>query len=605
MLFCRCPRRYLRDMLLRICTAGFLAGTPAYAADISLNAPDADDALRDRLAAASSAVEAVARGQESVQELLAASLADYRTMVQVLYDAGYFAPVVNIRLDGREAAAIQPLNPPASIAAIEISIETGPRFTFGKAELAPLPAGGAPDMPESYAAGQTATTGAIRDAAQAGRQAWRQAGHAKVRISERNIIADNLRARLDSDIRLAPGRKLRFGQMLITGDTDVNERAIRAIAGFPEGEQFDPDSLALTGSRLRRTGAFSSVTLREAQEANPDGTLDVTANIEDLPKRRLTFGAELSSNEGLEITGSWMHRNLFGNAEKLRLEARISGIDGTTDLDGRVALRLDRPATLGPDDNVFYLLEAERLDEEHYTATRGLGAIGVRRVFSDRLIGEAAIGFESTLADDVFGKRRFKYVTGQIRAEYERRNNRVNATDGYYIDARAVPFVGLDGSKSGMQFRLDGRGYQRIAGNHDYVLAARLQLGSVVGPSLSEVSPTYLFFSGGAGSVRGQEYQSLGVPANGGIAGGRGYLAFSGELRGRVSEKVTLVGFYDIGFIDSEPFVSGDSESHSGAGLGLRYDVAGIGAIRLDLAYPVSGGTDDGLQFYIGIGQAF
>lgn len=605
MFFCRCPRRFLRELLLSACAAGGLAGSAVFAAEISLSAPGADEELRDTLVAASSVVEANARGQEGVQELLAAALADYRTMVQVLYDAGYFAPVVNIRLDGREAATIQPLTPPASISGIEIAVQPGPKFTFGKAVLAPLPANSAVELPETYATGRTATTGAIRDAAQAGRQAWRQAGHAKVQVADLDITADHLRARLDSEILLAPGRQLRFGRMYVTGETAVREEVIRAIAGFPAGGQFHPDSLARVGSRLRRTGTFSSVTIREAQEANPDGTLDVTADFEDLPPRRLTFGAELSSSDGLEITGSWMHRNLFGNAEKLRLEARLSGIGGDTDLDGRVAVRLDRPATLGPDDNTFYLLEAERLDEEHYTASRGLGAFGVRRVYSDRLIGEASAGFESILANDVFGKRRFKYITGRIRAEYERRNNRVSATDGYYIGARAVPFLGIDGSKSGLQLRFDGRGYQRIAGNDRLVAAARVQLGSVMGPSLNEVSPTYLFFSGGAGSVRGQEYQSLGVPANGGTAGGRGYLALSGELRGAVSEKITLVGFYDIGFIDSEPFVSGDSSRHSGAGLGLRYDVAGIGPIRLDLAWPVSGGTEDGMQFYIGIGQAF
>ena len=46
-------------------------------------------------------------------------------------------------------------------------------------------------------------------------------------------------------------------------------------------------------------------------------------------------------------------------------------------------MRLDRPAKLGPDDSIFYLAEAERLDEEHYTATRVFGAIGARRTFSD------------------------------------------------------------------------------------------------------------------------------------------------------------------------------------------------------------------------------
>ena len=63
------------------------------------------------------------------------------------------------------------------------------------------------------------------------------------------------------------------------------------------------------------------------------------------------------------------------------------------------------------------------------------------------------------------------------------------------------------------------------------MLAARAQLGSVIGPSLSDVAPTMLFFSGGAGSVRGHEYESLGIPVGTNSAGGRGYLALSGEIR--------------------------------------------------------------------------
>lgn len=48
-----------------------------------------------------------------------------------------------------------------------------------------------------------------------------------------------------------------------------------------------------------------------------------------------------------------------------------------------------------------------------------------------------------------------------------------------------------------------------------------------------------------------------------------------------------------------------DSPYHSGAGLGVRYDLGGLGPLRLDLALPVDGDTGDGLQFYLGIGQAF
>ncbi|MGR3762002.1 autotransporter assembly complex protein TamA [Roseobacteraceae bacterium NS-SX3] len=578
---------------------------PVWSAETVLAAPGATGELADRLRGASAVLAADARGETGVQELLAAALSDYRTLVQVLYDAGHFSPVVHIRLDGREAAAIQPLSPPRAIRKVEITVTPGPRFTFGRAEITPWPRRSGVAVPEAYAPGQPASTGAIRDAGSAGVRAWREAGHPKAEVGAQKITANHLQARLDSHLQLAPGPRLRFGALHVTGDTRVRERALRRIAGFPTGETFHPDLLAKSATRLRRTGTFASVTLRPADVPNADGTLDYTASLRDLPPRRLTFGAELSSSDGLELSGSWMHRNLFGGAEKLRVEARLSGISGSNDLDGRVAVRLDRPAALGPDDNLFYLLEAEQLDEEHYTATRGLGAIGLRRVFSDQFFAEASAGFESILASDVFGKRRFKLLKAGLRAEYDARDNPISATGGYFLSGGAAPFLGLDGSDSGLRLRLDGRGYWGLGADSRVVLAGRLQLGSVIGPSLSGVSPTMLFFSGGAGSVRGHEFQSLGVPVAGGTAGGRGYLALSGEVRGRVTDKFSLVGFYDVGYVDADSFVSSNSAHHSGAGLGLRYDVAGIGPIRLDLAVPVDGGTDDGLQFYLGIGQAF
>ncbi|UWQ31915.1 BamA/TamA family outer membrane protein [Leisingera sp. M527] len=575
----------------------------AFGAEATLQAPGADEALAGRLRGASSSV--AASGETNVQELLAAALSDYRTLVQVLYDAGHFSPVVNIRLDGREAARIQPLNPPKNVSKVEITVQPGPRFSFGTAELAPLPQSSDVEIPAGFAPGQPASTGAIRDAAIAGVRAWRRSGHAKATVADQKITANHVQARLDAELRLAPGPQLRFGQLRITGDTNVREDAIRRIAGFPEGNAFHPDLVSKSATRLRRTGTFSTVVLREAEQPNADGTLDFTARVEDLPPRRLTFGAEISSSDGIELSGSWMHRNLFGAAEKLRIEARLSGIGSSNDIDGRIAVRLDRPAALGPDDSIFYLAEAERLDEEHYSATQLLGAIGMRRTFSDHFYAEAALGVTSILAEDVFGKRRFKYLAGRIRAEYDGRDSRVNPASGYFLQGGATPFIGIDGNDSGLQIKADGRAYYGLGADDRIVLAGRLQMGSVIGPSLSGTAPTLLFFSGGAGSVRGHEFQSLGVPANGGTAGGRGFLALSGEVRGKVTDKISLVGFYDLGFVDADSFVSGSSARHAGAGFGLRYDVAGIGPIRLDLAYPVDGGSEDGLQFYIGIGQAF
>ena len=595
------------DLRLGLCLGlgllGLLLPGSASSAEAILTTKGGASELDERLRASSNVMATGA--QVDAQELLAAALSDYRTLVQVLYDAGHFSPQVTIRLDGREAASIQPLNAPRQIDEVRITVTPGPLFRFARADIAPWPANSDVARPAAFASGQPASTGALRDAAAAGVAAWRHAGHPQVQLAQQSITANHRANTLSARLTLQPGAQLRFGTLQLASDSAVRPEAIQRIAGLPSGEIYHPDLLAKSATRLRRSGAFSSVTLRAKEQPNPDGTLDYVATLEDMPPRRLTFGAELSSSDGIELTASWMHRNLFGGAEKLRFETRLSGLGTNSDIDGRIALRLDRPATLGPDANMFYMLEAERLDEEHYTATQTLGAIGVRRVYSDQLFGEAGIGLNSILAKDAFGKRRFKYISGLVRAEYDRRNSKIDATSGYFLNARLTPFLGLDGSDDGLQVKLDGRIYHGLGGGDRLVLAARAQLGSVIGPSLSNTSPTLLFFSGGAGSVRGHEYQSLGIPVGTASAGGRGYLALSAELRGKITDKFSLVGFFDIGYVDSDAFVSSTSASHSGAGLGLRYDVAGIGPLRVDFAYPLDGDTEDGLQFYIGIGQAF
>ncbi|MCE8536662.1 BamA/TamA family outer membrane protein [Ruegeria pomeroyi] len=581
-----------------------LLPTTTLALEAVLTAPGASEELQDRLRQSSSALSAPARGQDSPLELLSAALSDYRTLVQVLYDAGHFSPVIHIRLDGREAAGIDPFFTPEKIGRIEIAVDPGPAFRFGTARVEPLSAG--TRLPEGFASGQPATTGAIRDAAQTGISGWREAGYAKVRIGDQRIRVRHAPAELDADIRLLPGPKLRFGQMYVQGDSDVTPKAIARIAGFPSGEVYSPDQVQRVGTRLRRTGAFALVSVTEHETPNPDGTLDFDATFEDLPKRRITFGAELSSRDGLDLSAIWIHRNLFGAAERLRLEATVRNIGGTEDIDGRIGFRLDRPDRLGPDDSIFYIGEAERRNRTHYQITRAVLGIGARRTFSDTLYAEAGIGLSYGDADDAYGTgRKFRYLGLRTALEWDERDNKVSATRGFYINAGLDPFIGLSGTKSGARLTADGRAYWDFNTEGRFVLAGRLQLGSVFGPSQSDISPELLFFSGGAGTVRGQPYESLGLPVGGNTAGGKSFVGLSTEIRGKVTEKISLVGFYDFGSVGASSFITSGSDSHAGAGLGIRYDLGGLGPLRLDLAYPTSGKTDGGLQFYLGIGQAF
>ena len=131
----------------------------------------------------------------------------------------------------------------------------------------------------------------------------------------------------------------------------------------------------------------------------------------------------------------------------------------------------------------------------------------------------------------------------------------------------------------------------------------------MVGASLLNTPPDYLFFSGGGGTVRGHPFQSLGVlvQRSGSVlsqSGGMSFFGMSGEARLAIGEKLGAVAFYDAGYIGAGELFDGAGQWQTGAGLGLRYDT-GFGPVRLDVAFPVTGSTADRLQVYVGIGQAF
>jgi translocation and assembly module TamA len=580
------------------------AALPAAAQEARLIAPGAPEALADRLRGASLVLATLAEGPVPASDVMAAARADYGRLLGALYAEGRYSGVISIRVDGREAAEVPVLDDPERIARIEISVDPGPPFTFSRAEIEPLAPGTV--LPQGFAPGRPAPTGVISEAAQAGVDGWRDVGHAKAALAGQAISADHAAATLDARLTLAPGPRLRFGPLTVSGNARVRTERIRAIAGLPEGEVFSPAELRRAAERLRRTGAFRSVTLTEAETPGPGDLLPIAALLDEEKPRRIGFGAEVSSSEGLRLSGYWLHRNLLGGAERLRFDGEIAGIGGETGgEDYSLAVSFARPASFTPDTALTLDASAETLAEPDYDITAFEFGGGLTHVFSDRLSGAAALSYRQSRVEDAAGITDFRVLALPVSLTWDGRDDRLNPAAGLYLEAEAAPFLGLDATGSGLRLTADARAYRGFGAEDRVVLAARLQLGAVYGPGLADTPRDYLFYSGGGGTVRGQPYQSLGVTAlPGGVrSGGQRFLGLQAELRARVTEKIGVVAFADWGYVAAEDWGDGFDGSHAGAGLGLRYDT-GIGPIRLDVAAPVSGGGD-GVQIYIGIGQSF
>ncbi|QDC08753.1 outer membrane protein assembly factor [Oceanicola sp. D3] len=561
--------------------------------------------MRDEIIAVLSTRSLLLEGEADPQGLVAAAQADYRHIIAALYGEGYYGPVVSIRLDGREAAQMSPFAVPRQVGQINVVVEPGPQFRFGRAEIAPL----APrsNLPGAFRAGEPAKVPVIEEAGVAAIDRWRELGYAKTEVTNQRITANHPARRLDVSVGLNPGRKLQFGQLEPRGNERVRTDRIIEIAGLPRGETFHPDEVDKASTRLQRTGAFRSVTLSEAARANPDGTLDIEAELVEAKRRRIGFGAELTTLEGASVSAFWLHRNLLGGAERLRFDGEISniGMSGDNGVDYRLSVLFGRPGTFNPDTDFYIRAALEHEDEPLYLSQSFEIEAGVTRIVNEDYKFQGGLGLLYSHTEDDIGTRDFTLLTLPFSGTLDRRDNDLDPKNGYFLNLDLTPFIGLSGSGNGARLYADARGYRSFGAEEKITLAGRLQLGSVMGTDVTETVPDFLFYSGGGGTVRGQPYQSLGVTLPGGEEiGGRSFLGASVELRGQVSDKIQVVGFYDFGLVSAESWPGDEGESHAGAGLGIRYQT-GLGPIRLDVATPTGGDTGDGVELYIGIGQAF
>ena len=568
---------------------------------VVLQTPGASDDLRDALAAASLTRQTKAEGITDPTALLAAAQADYARLLSVLYERGRYAGVISILVNGREAASYTALARLPAIREIRLRVDPGPVYRFGTASVTPLPSGAQPAS--GYRRGAVASTDAIRRAASDAVEDWRAIGHAKAEIADQDITARHKNRVVDARLGVEPGPRLTFGPVSVRGNENVRTRRILKIAGLEQGRRFDPEEIAKAEKRLRRTGSFSTVAVEEAEGIGPNATLPLTIGVTEATPRRFGFGAEYSTVEGVRLSGFWLHRNFLGGAERFRVDSAVSGIAGETGgTDLSFGVRYERPATPAADTDFFAEYSFEGLDEPNFSSDTSEFTLGFTRYASDRTTVNLGVGYLYSDTTDSFGAEIIELITLPFGGTHDRRDNALDPKEGFYAELELKPFLSLAGTSDGARVMLDARAYRS---SETLTFATRAQLGALFGPSLENSPAFYRFYSGGGGTVRGQDFQSLGVDLGGTATGGRSQLILSGEVRADMTDDLQLVGFADWGYIGAESFVDFSGDSHAGAGLGLRYQT-GIGPIRFDVATPVSGDTEaSDFYIYIGIGQAF
>lgn len=566
------------------------------------------DSIRSAVDGASDLIRNSDRPAPGRAGLLAMANGDYARIIDSLYGVGRFGPRVSIRIDGQEAADV-PLNvklPPRP--EVVITVDPGPSYRFRQVDIVNAPPGF--DRGETgFVAGEVASSTVVRGTARDLVRQWQEQSHALADIAQMDITADHGRRVLDVKLVVEAGPPVAYGPMTVSGSKVVDAGFLKFVADLPRGEPYHPDDIVDAQKRLVRLDTFRTVDVAPAETLSADGTLPIAVEVTDRKPRRFGFGASYGTLDGLGVEGFWLHRNIFGRAERLRFDGKIAGIGRSADpedYDYEATGTYLEPGFITPETE-FRLKVGARVEKlENYEILELTLSAGVHATVSDALSFDSTLSQVRSRIDDSLGRRRFSILGLDNRVTYDTRDNKLDATSGYFLEARAYPF--FEGTYDGfaVQGTLEARAYMELPTERGIVLAGRAKIGTLSGIPLTQAPPQTLFFSGGGGSIRGFEYQGNGVDIGGGqITGGASLAEFSGEVRVDLPRDLSAVGFVDAGIVGAGSFPDFSGDWKVGAGLGLRWDT-GLGPLRIDVARAVNKGPGDpAFALYIGLGQAF
>ncbi len=535
---------------------------------------------------------------------------DRDRLIATLYEKARYGGIVTITVDGRNLDDLPP-NPTfdrSKPIPVKVDITPGPVFTVNEVQF-----GGdaAHRNPADYnlAPGAQAGSLAIIKAGDTIVDQLKGEGRPFAKLTERRVVADHSRNTVDIVLAAEGGPVAPIGEVGVTGEERVEPEFIQRYSRLEKGEAYSPEALRKAGERLRALGVFSSVTIHEADALAADGTLPMTIEVSEGKRRYLGIGAQYSTIDGFGINGYWGHRNLFGEAESLRIEGAVSRLGEASDfgdLDYSAGILFTKPGFIHPSATLKAGIVAKTQNPDAYNARLITASLGLSYELTDQdtLSAAGELSFEND--DDAFGNNNYLTFTLPITYDRDARDDKYNPTGGYHATLSAKPGYEFMNGTVYSAFEGSISGYLGLGAEDRIVLAGKLAAGTLIGGGgVEQIPATQRFFAGGGGSVRGYGYQEISpYNENDEATGGRSYVTGSFEARIKITDTIGIVPFIDVGTV-SDSIAPDFSDIRAGAGAGIRYATP-FGPLRLDFAVPLNkydGGTDYGI--YAGIGQSF
>lgn len=410
------------------------------------------------------------------------------------------------------------------------------------------------------------------------------------------ISRDRENQKINITFQVNEGPRVFVERIRINGNTRTVDDVIRREMLLAEGDPFNTQLLNRSEQRINNLGFFETVEVETLQGSDADQSI-IDVSVVEQSTGELSIAAGFSSQDGALADLRIRERNLLGLGKDLSFATTISRRAQEIDLSYTEPYFLDRNLAAGID-----LFHITRNFQRESSFNQRLSGFSVRSGYpiAEFLTQRITYRFENTeLRNISFNAspfiraqegRRITSLIGQTLS-YDRRNSRINPTDGYFVSL-SNQFAGLGGDVNFIRNVLSGGVFYSIT--QKLTLGITGEFGHILGLG-EDVRINDRFFLGGD-SLRGFEIGGVGPRdlATDDALGGNTFLRSSAEFTyplGLPNELgIRAHTFIDGGTLfgvgDDGEFVVDRPRPRVSAGVGVSWR-SPFGPIRVDIAQAI------------------
>ena len=414
--------------------------------------------------------------------------------------------------------------------------------------------------------------------------------YAAANIVDSQAVINPETASAELKVEVDSGPVFRFGPLQVSGLSDYDVSLVERYRPPEVGELYSQERLLRFLTALQNTSYFASVVVDIDRSTSTPEAVPVRVTVTEAKPRRIGFGGGISSNTGYRVETSYRDAHFMGRPWTLvsgvRLEQRRQLGYADVFLPPSMSGYLDSAGVLAEHTNISGL----------QTQRQSIGV--VRTIPSGRMENRFALNYQQEI----------------LTPEGSVRSSRSALTANWSWTYRAVDDI-LDPRRGQVfNFQMGGaarallsdRNFVRLYGRYQHffpvaerdVVIVRAEGGITVAAARDGVPQDFLFRTGGAQTVRGYAYQSLGVTEGSATVGGRYLAVTSAEYVHWYGGNWGVAAFVDAGNANDERALF---KMNLGYGFGPRWR-SPAGPIAVDLAY---GQSDHRVRLQFAVAIAF